>query len=255
MGNCTSDTTSSNDNNIKNTAFKAIGDNFKCIEEVQQALRKAGLESSNLIVGIDFTKSNTWTGEKSFNKQCLHTLLPPSYSSTPGQELAHLNPYEAAITVIGQTLEVFDDDKLISVYGFGDSVTRDQAIFAMGEGPLSHCKSFINVLQSYRNVVPNITLSGGTNFGPLIRQAVEVVKATKAYHILLIIADGQVSNLNDTIGAIVYASNYPLSIVMIGVGDGPWDAMRDFDDGIPQRKFDNVLFFGIFFILILVSIC
>ena len=30
--------------------------------QVTTALREAGLESSNLIVGIDFTKSNEWTG-------------------------------------------------------------------------------------------------------------------------------------------------------------------------------------------------
>jgi E3 ubiquitin-protein ligase RGLG len=29
---------------------------------VTEALAQAGLESSNLIVGIDFTKSNEWTG-------------------------------------------------------------------------------------------------------------------------------------------------------------------------------------------------
>jgi len=29
---------------------------------VTEALARAGLESSNLIVGIDFTKSNEWTG-------------------------------------------------------------------------------------------------------------------------------------------------------------------------------------------------
>jgi len=30
---------------------------------VTTALRKEGLESSNLILGIDFTKSNEWTGK------------------------------------------------------------------------------------------------------------------------------------------------------------------------------------------------
>lgn len=35
-----------------------IGDDFTSLEDVQRALRRAGVESCNLIVGIDLTKSN-----------------------------------------------------------------------------------------------------------------------------------------------------------------------------------------------------
>ncbi|KAJ3681185.1 hypothetical protein LUZ60_015674 [Juncus effusus] len=71
---------------------------------------------------------------------------------------------------------------------------------------------------------------------------------------LLIIADGQVTRSIDTengdlssqeqktIEAIRKASELPLSIVLVGVGDGPWDTMKQFDDNIPSRLFDNFQF-------------
>jgi E3 ubiquitin-protein ligase RGLG len=42
--------------------FTTIADKYETIEEVQEHLRRAGLESSNLILGIDYTKSNEYNG-------------------------------------------------------------------------------------------------------------------------------------------------------------------------------------------------
>ncbi|KAK2367988.1 E3 ubiquitin-protein ligase RGLG2 [Trifolium repens] len=67
-----------------------LDDIYNSLEQVTEALASAGLKSSNLIVGIDFTKSNEWTGARSFQRRCLHHI-------GHGQ-----NPYEQAISIIGK---------------------------------------------------------------------------------------------------------------------------------------------------------
>ncbi|TYH34924.1 hypothetical protein ES332_D13G158600v1 [Gossypium tomentosum] len=219
-----------------------IPDHFSTFDQVTQALREAGLESSNLILGIDFTKSNEWTGKVSFNNRSLHAI-----GDTP-------NPYEKAISIIGKTLAPFDEDNLIPCFGFGDATTHDTEVFSF-HNDHSSCHGFEEVLACYRKIVPNLRLAGPTSYAPVIDVAVDIVENSGGqFHVLVIIADGQVTrsvNTSDrelspqeesTINSIVNASLYPLSIVLVGVGDGPWDDMKKFDDKIPAREFDNFQF-------------
>lgn len=222
--------------------YALIRDNFSTLEQVTTALRKEGLESSNLILGIDFTKSNEWTGRISFNKRSLHAI-----GTTP-------NPYEKAISIIGKTLAPFDDDNLIPCFGFGDATTHDQEVFSF-HSHHSPCHGFEEVLACYQKIVPNLKLSGPTSYAPVIEAAIDIVEKSRGqFHVLVIVADGQVTrsvNTGDgelspqeekTIKAIVDASAYPLAIVLVGVGDGPWEDMRKFDDRIPARDYDNFQF-------------
>ncbi|PNX74251.1 E3 ubiquitin-protein ligase rglg2-like protein, partial [Trifolium pratense] len=168
--------------------YALIQDNFTSLEQVIAALGKYGLESSNLILGIDFTKSNEWTGQNSFNRRSLHAI-----GNTP-------NPYEKAISIVGKTLAPFGHDNLIPCFGFGDSTTHDQEVFSF-HSDHSPCHGFEEVLACYKKIVPNLKLSGPTSYAPVIEAAIDIVeKRHGQFHILVIIADGQVTKKYDDNG-------------------------------------------------------
>ncbi|CAE7314842.1 RGLG3 [Symbiodinium natans] len=201
------------------------------------ALKKEGMETCNLILGIDFTRSNLTQGKETFHNLSLHALRSPHGP----------NPYQRSIEIVVKALApMFDEDGLIPAFIFGDVSTKDRAV-----RPLVTGKDSIpvdDVLPAYTKAVEQLGaggrgLSGPTSFAPLIYKAIEVVRQNgNEQHILLILADGAVDDeacCEASRQALVSASECPLSIVMIGVGDGPWDVMKEFDDGLSSRHFDN----------------
>eukprot|EP01025_Chloroclados_australasicus_P012892 TRINITY_DN1617_c1_g1_i1.p1 TRINITY_DN1617_c1_g1~~TRINITY_DN1617_c1_g1_i1.p1 ORF type:complete len:268 (-),score=35.16 TRINITY_DN1617_c1_g1_i1:577-1380(-) len=202
----------------------------------------SGVSKVELIIGVDFSKSNIWSGRGSFGGRCLHEV-----------KQGGLNPYEEVIDIIARTLGHMDPDNLIDCYGFGDASTLDCAVFSFNSNNTA-CKGVEGALKRYRELTQKVQLSGPSSFGPIIRQALQVVQENDyRYHLLVIISDGGITSSadpnpeglsfweQDTKDSLVEASLFPLSVVTVGVGDGPWDAMRYFDDSL-KRQFDNFQF-------------
>jgi E3 ubiquitin-protein ligase RGLG len=200
------------------------------------------------MLAVDFTKSNSWTGKASFGGRCLHDTS----AGAP-------NPYERVVSVLGRTVEhmLGRGSDLAAApllcWGFGDASTGDTAVFSFLDGNRP-AQGFTHALERYRQLAPAVVLAGPTSFGPAIRAATAAtLERGNPFTVLVLIADGQVTRSADTpagelspqeadtIDALVAASALaPLAVIMVGVGDGPWEMMQQFDDLIPARSFGTL---------------
>jgi hypothetical protein len=211
---------------------------------------KGGMQI-HMSIGIDFTGSNG------------HPLDEGSLHSTKSDKM---NSYEKAIRTCGDILAYYDYDQMFPVFGYG-------AILP-GQRDANHCfplnltndpniNQIDGVLMTYRNTLKQITLSGPTNFAPLIRACIQNVRqnineSMFHYSVLLILTDGMICDMRDTVDAIFEASSLPLSIVIIGIGDADFTnmdqldgdtqplvdsknrmVMRDIVQFVPFNKFNN----------------
>lgn len=226
---------------VARVRYSHITDGYKRYEDVTKALRSKkilgveylkGMTSSQLILGVDFTKSNAEKGLRSFNGKSLHHV--------GGKDV---NPYQEVLTIIAGQLGEFDSDQLFPCYGFGDTVTGKSYVFSF-ESHDEPCNGLDRVLERYKEIAGTVCMSGPTSFAPIIRQAIKLIRENNDHTILLIVADGAVSEseMKSTQDAIQEASMYPLSIVVVGVGDGPWGTMEEYDDWLRKRVFDNFHF-------------
>ena len=184
-----------------------------------------------LVVGIDFTASNG----------------NPNYAGS----LHYRNPYEPneyakAIMAICDILACYDSDQKFPCFGFGAKIPPNNQV--------SHCfplngnygdpevVGVQGILDAYYAALNNVTLYGPTNFAPIISRAAEVASAQASsreqqYLILLMITDGVISDMPDTVEEIVRASDLPLSIVIVGVGTADFTNMDVLDaDDKPLRN-------------------
>lgn len=199
-------------------------DQYASYGELSSALRDAGLEEVQLMVGIDFASSK---------EDC------PSLHDTSNADCS--NPCEQALAAIAKALEPFHATRQIPVYGFGDLHSRHHGVFCFKEENQS-CKDVSECLQRYTEIAKVVTPASSRSFAPLIRQALKHADQAELHHVLLILAAGDVcaDHMSRTKKAIVEASVHKLSIVVIRIDSGPCEAMKALETRLAGQLFNNV---------------
>ena len=185
-------------------------DNSSFIEYIKEGLK------INLIIGIDYTKENL-SPEKQMS---LHYLG------------SGLNDYQQAINTSLNILSKYINlNQPISMFGFGAKLNSESnRVNNCFRIKLDNSKVPIQKeLLSYKNSFNYLKLSEPAYFSHLILNVMNIIKIENSqtkYNILLIITCGKINDLNNTINALVQARNYPLSVIIIGVGNGPFKDMQ-----------------------------
>ena len=206
----------------------------------------------NLTIAIDFTGSN---GLPSLPNS-LHYLGP------------NANQYETAIRACGDIVAYYDYDQKFPVFGFGGKFYGNPNVdhcFPLNCNPNDPEISGIDgVLQTYRTVLNNCVLYGPTHFHYFIDRLNNQVREDIArenynnYHVLMILTDGIIEDMDQTIDALVEASFLPISVIIIGIGNADFSNMdvldaddeplvdsnnrkadRDLVQFVPYRDFKN----------------
>merc|ERR1719461_599530 len=99
------------------------------------------------------------------------------------------------------------------------------------------------IIEAYKRSLASIRLYGPTNFSPIIRRVTQHVRqmaqqTPKLYSVLMILTDGIITDMQQTIEAIVDAADEAMSIVIIGVGEADFTNMEilDGDDARLQSQ-------------------
>lgn len=187
---------------------------------------------TSLSVAIDFTGSN---GEP-YYPNSLHYV--DQYNPNA------LNSYQEAILQIGTILEPYDSNRKFPVFGFG-AIPKYMGVYSV-----THCfplngktdpevDGVQGILDAYSNALKGgIELYGPTNFAPCLQTMIDYMKEkekaeTAEYMIMMYVTDGAITDMDDTIDLIVEASEYPMSIIIVGVGNADFSNMKalDCDEG------------------------
>jgi E3 ubiquitin-protein ligase RGLG len=189
-----------------------------------------------LNIAIDVTKSNSWTGKKSFQGRCLHdSSVGPS-------------PYRQVIHAVCESMNEFSTGT-IHAMRFGCSETENHSVLPLHSNASFEYKNLKDLESSHALMEQEIReskiqMSGPTCFVACIEYAIQQVKVTGIFQNLLILTDGLVDDIDATEQMIRESRRYGVSINIVCIGDGPFHKMNEWDDKLKDKSncldYDNV---------------
>ena len=194
------------------TSNSCITKNFTFIDYL-----KAGVQIG-LSIAIDFTGSNGNPNDP----RSLHFIG----GNVPNQ-------YERAIYACGNIVAYYDYDQMFPCFGFGAKINNTPTpIFNLNLQPNPNIHLIQNIIQEYHKALGTVKLWGPTNFGPILQTTNNIIKQENdklKYNILMILTDGMIDDIDNTINELVNGSFLPLSVIIIGIGGADFSTMNVLD--------------------------
>ncbi len=229
--------------NKSHMELKLFINNFQHIPTFLSYIRE-GTEIE-FCTAIDFTGSN---GD------------PNMASSLHHHSTDRPNQYQLAIRAVGPVLEGYDSNQEFPLFGFGAqkygnvyhsfSMNGDETnpcVHGLAGIEETYLRSLTEAKTSHQIYGKNkstlnhqsFIFSGPTFFSPTIHRVIELARASpqsitqQKYFVLLMITDGVINDTDATIEALRIASELPISIIIVGVGNADFSTMDalDGDDG------------------------
>jgi hypothetical protein len=150
------------------------------------------------------------------------------------------NEYQAAIRMTLSILQQYDQDAHIPVLGFGARLppfynvcsmcfALNGNIFAPDEYKTK------GILKAYRQNLRKLKMHGPAAHAPCLKHVVDIVASGEPtqddqfYSILVILTRGVVADIDRTLEQVVRASNYPMSVIIVGLGKNNKAKFRDLE--------------------------
>ncbi len=173
----------------------------------------------HLSVAVDFTASNGHPNDP----RSLHAM---TNATTP-------NEYVRAIRGVASVLAPYHPREQFTAMGFGAAIppaghVSHCFLLAPGDGSVTGARG---IEAAYCTALGRVRLAGPTLFSQLItdRARRAATRGPGHYDVLLILTDGVLTDVDQTIRAIVDASQTPLSIIIVGIGGEDFTMMEVLD--------------------------
>lgn len=245
-----------------------IGEGFFTLAELKGGRREVQTvdvkgKNSGLVILQNFEEERVYFMED-FMKSGLTLALVAvvDYSSSTGDttspsslhfaEKGKHSRMEEAITAVGDILFKHDTDQRVPIYGFGASfpslgIKEQNNFFRVTGKELKQqvATSGKTMAEIYKSALPFVNQSEPSIMASSISGLSKWVsnprdKNDYLYCLALIFTDGHITDIKETIDALVVASKAPISIIIVGVGEGDMKWMSFLDgDGNGLRNSQN----------------
>ncbi|KAK0399287.1 hypothetical protein QR680_002974 [Steinernema hermaphroditum] len=144
---------------------------------------------------------------------------------------------EFVVRTLAQQFQEYDPSNQFAAFGFGAKIPplyRESQEFCLSLDTDPNCRGTDGIMTAFTTALSSVKPISNAHFAHVIYYVSKLAQHSHSrgnsgrpqYYVLTIITKGCIKDLKETIQAIIFASRAPISVLFVGVGNGPFSDLE-----------------------------